>query len=102
MSGLGRQAEFFDVASGIIVTSMRREVGCLIADGCYVRGADLLAGMGNRSFEAYVRLLAGERLLDEGKRRDAETQVRRALALHRSVNATAYVARGERVAAALT
>ncbi|HUF00879.1 MAG TPA: AAA family ATPase [Gaiellaceae bacterium] len=59
------------------------------------RAATLLAVVGSRPDEAYVRLQAAERLVAEGRRAEADEQLQRALAFWRSVGATRYVRQGE-------
>ena len=50
--------------------------------------------------EALFRLWAAEQLVDEGRRAEADEQLRRALAFYRSVGATRYVREGEALLAA--
>ncbi len=102
MSATGRQEQLVEVLKHNRLPSARREAGLLIADGHLAQAADHLAQMEYRSAEAYVRLLAAERFVEEGRPREAQDQVRRALAFHRAVRATAYVARAERLVAALS
>ena len=101
MAGLGRSDEFIDVATRVTIPSKRWDVGRFIAEGDLPQAADLLARSDQRSTEAFVRLLAAERLAADGSSREAEVQMRRALAFHRSVGASAYVARAERLVATL-
>jgi hypothetical protein len=102
MQGLGRQAEYLDVAARTTIPSKRWDVGRAIAHGDVARAADLLVLMEFRSAESYIRLLAAEQLAAEDRRQDAQAQAHRALAFHRSVAATTYVSRGEQLIAALT
>jgi ATP/maltotriose-dependent transcriptional regulator MalT len=62
--------------------------------------ADLFDGMGIVSHEAFFRLRGAEQLVDEGRRAEADEQLRRALAFYRSVGATRYVREGEALLAA--
>jgi len=59
-----------------------------------VRGAaDDLAALGLPTFEAELRLLAGERLLEEDRGEEGEVELRKALAFYEAVEAAAYAAR---------
>jgi hypothetical protein len=66
-----------------------------VAAGDHAAAAEVLASMGSKAEEAFARLVAGERLWAASRRHEAEAQLGRALAFHRSVGATAYVARAE-------
>jgi tetratricopeptide (TPR) repeat protein len=99
MWGLGRRREYLDAAARTTIPSRRWEVGRAIVHDDLVRAADILNGMEHRSAEAYVRLLAAEQHAAAGRRGDAAEQIHGALAFHRSVRATAYVARGEALVA---
>jgi hypothetical protein len=100
MWGLGRHREYLDAAARTTIPSQRWDVGRAIADDDLPRAADLLARMEHRSTEAYVRLLAAERLAAGGRRREAASQGQDALAFHQSVRATAYITRGEQLTGA--
>jgi class 3 adenylate cyclase/tetratricopeptide (TPR) repeat protein len=65
------------------------------------RAADRCAAIGTLPDEAYVRLLAARALAEAGRHEDAEDQLERALAFHRTVGADAYVREAEQLAAAL-
>jgi hypothetical protein len=75
------------------------QVAAAVARGELVEAAHRLAEFGARTYEAYVRLRAAERLSVEGDAAAAEVQLERALDFYRSVGATPYVTRGERLAA---
>ncbi|HZO61799.1 MAG TPA: AAA family ATPase [Gaiellaceae bacterium] len=62
--------------------------------------ADLLGAMGAVASEAYCRLSAARRLVEEGRRAGADGQLHRALSFHRSVGASRYVREGESLLAA--
>jgi tetratricopeptide (TPR) repeat protein len=72
-----------------------RTVLVLILEGDLRRAADIYATMPNPTLEASTRLHAGERLLELGYREQGEAELRRALAFHRSVDATHYVRRAQ-------
>jgi tetratricopeptide (TPR) repeat protein len=70
------------------------------AQGDLVRAGDLYAQMGAPTFEAVARLLAGEELLETGRRAEGEEQLEKALTFYRSVGATFFIQRAERLLAA--
>jgi class 3 adenylate cyclase len=59
------------------------------------RAAQLLEEGGIAFWAAHARLLHGQRLSDEGRRREAAEPLERALAFYRSVGATRYIRRAE-------
>jgi tetratricopeptide (TPR) repeat protein len=65
----------------------------------FVAAADILHRTGSRTHEAEARLLAAEQLIFEGRRAEADEQLRRALHFYRSVGALAYLSEGERLLA---
>jgi tetratricopeptide (TPR) repeat protein len=69
------------------------------AQGDLVRAGDLYAQMGATTFEAVARLLAGEELIETGRRAEGEAEIEKALGFYRSVGATFLVQRGERLLA---
>ena len=62
--------------------------------------ADTYAEMGCPAPEAFFRLRAAEQLVREGRRAEADEQLRPALAFYRGVGATRYVREGEALLAA--
>jgi class 3 adenylate cyclase/tetratricopeptide (TPR) repeat protein len=71
-----------------------------IADDELSRAADILGESGARPMEAFCRLRAAEALVAEGRRAEADEQLRPALAFYRGVGATRYVREGETLLAA--
>lgn len=66
-----------------------------------LRGAaDVLGEIGVRPKEAFCRLRAAEALVAEGRRAEADEQLRPALAFYRGVGATRYLREGEALLAA--
>jgi hypothetical protein len=59
------------------------------------RLAALYASFGVRTSEAFVRMLAGETLIADGRRAEGEAELQRALEFFRSVSAPLFVARCE-------
>ena len=99
-SELARTAELLDAAAGDASASRWLEAMRLFAAGDEVAAADVYGEIGTLPDEAYARLCAAERLAAAGRRGDADTQLRSALAFFTSVKASAYVRRGERLLAA--
>jgi hypothetical protein len=62
--------------------------------------AELFVDMGVPAHEAFYRLRAAEQLVGEGRRAEADEQLRPALAFYRGVGATRYVREGEALMAA--
>ncbi|HUH15429.1 MAG TPA: AAA family ATPase [Gaiellaceae bacterium] len=75
--------------------SLRGRVAAAILAGELARAADIAVEMGSRSLEAELRLRAAEALAAQGRRAEADEQLRQALPFYRSVGATRYVRRGE-------
>jgi hypothetical protein len=65
-----------------------------LVEGDFDRAADQFAALGFVD-EGYARLRAGEAHLAEGRRGDAEAQLRKAIDLYRPLGAVRYVSRGE-------
>jgi len=66
-----------------------------IAAGDFRQAAEVFAGMRHTAFEMFYRLRAAEALVAEGRRAEADEQLRPALAFYRGVAATRYVREGE-------
>lgn len=71
-----------------------------ITDGRLEEAADLLEQMGERSFQADVRLQAAKALVAQGRRAEAEARLAKALAFYGSVGATRYLGEAEALLAA--
>jgi tetratricopeptide (TPR) repeat protein len=65
--------------------------------GDFVRAADVLDQIGDAELEALARLRAARRLGAEGRRSEADEQLRRSLAFWRSVRATRNIRQAEAV-----
>jgi class 3 adenylate cyclase/tetratricopeptide (TPR) repeat protein len=70
------------------------------AAGKLRESADVCAEMGARTEEARDRLWLAESLVEQGRRSEADIELRRALAFYRGVGATRYVRAGESMLAA--
>jgi len=97
---LDRKIDLLRLIDAIPVSTRWTDVGRAIAEGDPVRAAETLGEMEDRPGEAEARLRAAEALLREGRRAEADTQLTKALGFYRSVDATAYVRRGELLLAA--
>ncbi|HEY8777270.1 MAG TPA: AAA family ATPase [Gaiellaceae bacterium] len=97
---LGRASDLVEVIEGEPWKSPWLRSALAVASGDFIAAADILGGMGIVSHESFFRLRAAERLVDEGRRAEADEQLPRALAFYRSVGATRYVREGEALLAA--
>lgn len=70
-----------------------------ILHGGLVEAADLAGDLGWRADEAELRLRAARALVEAGRRAEADVQLQRALAFHRSVRATRFVREAEELLA---
>jgi class 3 adenylate cyclase/tetratricopeptide (TPR) repeat protein len=100
LTALDRPAEVLAAAEAAALSTPWIDAGRAYAEGDPVRAAELLAGIGDRTDEAYVRLRAAERLASEGRRGDADDQLEMALSFYRLVGATRYIREGEVLLAA--
>jgi class 3 adenylate cyclase/tetratricopeptide (TPR) repeat protein len=97
---VGREVRFLDgAASGPQSTPWRRAAVAYVS-GDPATAADVYAEIGTGPGEAYARLQAARKLVEEGRRAEADAQLGRALAFWRSVGAAAYVREGEALLAA--
>jgi tetratricopeptide (TPR) repeat protein len=76
------------------------EAAVACASGDFRGAADVYAGIGALPDEASARLRAAEVLVREGRRGEADVELKQALAFWRSVGATAYVREAEALLAA--
>jgi tetratricopeptide (TPR) repeat protein len=77
-----------------------RDAAEAVVAGDLVAAAEALRRAGDLARAATTRLVAAEDLLAEGRRREAEEQVRLAVEFHAAVGATAHLARAEALLAA--
>jgi hypothetical protein len=92
---LGSARELLDAVAGEPLQSPWLLAGRAVAEGDFVRAAGIFGEMGASALEAFYRLRAAEQLVAEGRRAEADEQLRPALAFYRSVGATRYVRAGE-------
>jgi class 3 adenylate cyclase/tetratricopeptide (TPR) repeat protein len=95
LSSVGRATEVPSLAERARPVTPWIRAGVAIAEGDLTRAADVLSEIGSLPHEAYLRLLAAELLVSDGRRSEAEDELALALAFFRGVEATAYVRRGE-------
>ena len=65
-----------------------------------MRAADIWAGAGSPTWEARLRLRAAQDLFEAGQRAKGGVELEKALAFYRSVGATFFIERAERLLAA--
>jgi tetratricopeptide (TPR) repeat protein len=97
---LGRAAEVSEVAERDPVDSGWLRAVRAIAESDLFGAAEIFDEMGALSAAAFYHLRAAEHLVAEGRRAEADEQLRPALAFYRSVGATRYVREGEALLAA--
>ncbi len=100
MNDLDRQPNLLRILDGIPLATPWADASRAIANGEFVRAADILGRIGDAGGEADARLRAAEALVREGRRAEADAQLARALEFYRAVGATAYVRKGEALRAA--
>jgi hypothetical protein len=89
-----RGAELIELADAAPST-LWIEAGKAIALSNYAEAADTFAAIGSPTEEAFARLREAERLAAAGRRSEAETQLDRAVAFYRAVEATAFIREAE-------
>jgi hypothetical protein len=87
------------VARSQVKTPWRKAAAAYVA-GDFQGAADEYSAIGALPEEADARLLAAEALVREGRRAEADAELKRSLAFWRSVGADAYVRQGEALLAA--
>ena len=92
---LGRTEEFRAVAEAAPGETAWLSVLRSFLRGDYAEAADLVFEIGYLPLEARARLRAGEQLVADGRRAEADVQLQKALAFYRSVGATRYIREGE-------
>jgi class 3 adenylate cyclase len=92
---LGREADVLAVIDGEPFKSHWLRAARAVATRDLRQAADILGGIGAVSAEAFYRLRAAEQLVGEGRRAEADEQLRSALAFYSSVGATRYLREGE-------
>jgi tetratricopeptide (TPR) repeat protein len=97
---LGREAELLAELERESFESPWLRVALAAAARDFRAAADVFDGVGIVAHEAFYRLRAAEQFVADGRRAEADEQLRPALAFYRSVGATRYVREGEALLAA--
>jgi len=100
MAGLGREQQFLERAPTLAAPTRWLDAATLWAEGEYMEAAAVLDEIGALPLSAEARLLAATTLIEAGRRREADEQLRQALAFFRSVGATRYSREAEALLAA--
>lgn len=93
LCSLGRPTDFLEFAVESDVPWMR--AARAFASGDFRGSADIYAEMGAVTDEARDRLRFAKSLVEEGRRSEADVELRHVLAFYRSAGATRYVRQGE-------
>jgi len=100
LTALGRGEQFLEAAAKSEVSTRWLEAGTAFASGEMALAADICADIGVLPNEAYTRLRAAQKLVEEGRRPEAADQLQRALGFYRSVGAAFYIREAEALMAA--
>jgi tetratricopeptide (TPR) repeat protein len=97
---LGRQAAALAIIDHEPFHSLWLQAARAVALRQFQEAADVFGRIGSVPDEAFYRLRAAEQLVAEGRRTEANEQLRSALAFYRGVRATRYIREGEALLAA--
>src|SRR6266545_1270881 len=92
---LHREADLLELLEHEATLTRWFEAARRVVSGNLLGAADLCAEIGSLPDEAYARLRSAEIFAHEGRRADADAQLKRALAFYGSVGAAAYARRAE-------
>src|SRR6266545_332186 len=92
---LHREADLLELLDNDANLRLRVEASRRVVSGNLLGAADLCAEIGSLPDDAYARLRSAEIFAHEGRRADADAQLKRALAFYGSVGAAAYARRAE-------
>jgi tetratricopeptide (TPR) repeat protein len=95
LTRLGRHDEFLKAAAKAKSKTKWLEAATALARGEVELAGDICEEIGVLPNEAYTRLRAAEKLLEQGRRADADAQLRSALEFYRSVGASFYIRQAE-------
>jgi class 3 adenylate cyclase/tetratricopeptide (TPR) repeat protein len=96
----GRESELIELVERESFVSPWLSATAAVLSRDFRATAEIFAEMGSPTHDAFYRLRAAEQLVAEGRRAEADEQLRPALAFYRSVGATRYVREGEALLAA--
>ena len=99
-TGLGREAELVEAIERASAQTPWHEGARRIASGDLAGAAETYAEIGSVPDEVYARLRAAEQLVREGRRSDADAQLRLVLPVLAELGATAWQAEAEALLAA--
>jgi tetratricopeptide (TPR) repeat protein len=92
---LGRQGELLELGAEQSTSTPWLKAALAYAAGDFSAAADIYGAIGSLPNEAQARLRAAEAFVAEGRRAEADAELKSALAFWRSVGATPYVREGE-------
>ena len=93
---LGLREEMQEIAAQAHETPWQRAAVSALS-GDFVTAAEIYAESGATTIEADARFWAAHELIEAGRRAEAEKQLEKALTFYRSVGATFFIERGERL-----
>jgi len=96
----GRADEVADLIALTTIKTRWIDAARAVVEGDLRAAADILDDVGARPIAAFFRMRAAEELVAEGRRAEADEQLRAALAFYRGVRAKRYVREGEALLAA--
>ena len=95
---LGETPAIRDIVAALPPSPAHRAMVAVL-DGDFEAASQLYRTAGHVLFEAEARLRAAEQLLAQGRREKGEEELEKALSFYRSVGATLFIERGERLLA---
>ena len=95
---LGETLAIRDIMAALPPSPAHRALVAVL-DGDFDAASELYAAAGHALFEAEARLRAAEQLFAAGRRAKGEAELEKALSFYRSVGATLFIERGERLLA---
>ena len=100
LAALGREEEFLGFVARIERTTPWLTAATLVAQRDYADAAAAYSEIGDLPSEAMMRLRAAGQLVEQGRRAEADAELRQALPFWRAAGATRYVLEGESLLAA--
>jgi class 3 adenylate cyclase/tetratricopeptide (TPR) repeat protein len=97
---LGNAGELLEAVAATPRSTLWLDAAAAVARGDFSAAAEIYAGTGAQSEEAFARLCAAKALTAVGRRPEADVELGQALAFYRSAGATRYVVEGEALLAA--
>jgi class 3 adenylate cyclase/tetratricopeptide (TPR) repeat protein len=100
LSVLDRSGDLLEAIAQATARTAWTDAAEALTRGERLQAADMYTEIGARPLEAFTRLRAAEQLVEAGRRREADEQLKKALAFYRTVGATRYLREGETLLAA--